>query len=62
AVNSRSYRLDLHNQMPQTHPIFHMSLLEPYHANEIQGHTLPPPPAVEIEGYDEYEVEAILDS
>ncbi|KAG0289808.1 hypothetical protein BGZ97_006377, partial [Linnemannia gamsii] len=52
AVNSRSYHLDLHDQMPRTHPVFHVSLLEPYHTNEIQGHTLPPPPAVEIEGHN----------
>ena len=62
AVNSRSYRLDLRNQMPRTHPVFHVSLLEPYHANEIEGRIPPPPPPVEIEGEDEYEVESILDS
>jgi hypothetical protein len=48
--------------MPRTHPVFHVSLLEPYHANEIKGRILPPPAPVEIEGEDEYEVESILDS
>lgn len=62
AVNSRSYRLDLRDQMPRTHPVFHVSLLEPYHANDIQGRILPPPPPVEIEGHDEFEVESIFDS
>ena len=48
----------------KVHPVFHVSLLEPYHANELPGRVQPPPPAVVIvteEGEaEEYEVEAIL--
>jgi hypothetical protein len=62
AINSRAYRLDLRGQLPRTHPVFHVSLLEPYVANDIPGRVLPPPPAVEIDGHDEFEIESILDS
>ena len=38
------------------HPVFHVSLLEPYRDN---GKVQPPPPPVEVEGDLEYEVESI---
>jgi len=43
-------------------PIFHVSLLEQYHENTIPERIAPPPPSVIVGGYQEYEVEAILDS
>ena len=42
------------------HPVFHVSLLEPYTASTIPGRTQPPPPPVVVENDLEYEVEAIL--
>ena len=45
------------------HPVFHMSLLDPYRANKIEGRkqlAMPPPEIVNREL--EYEVETILDS
>ena len=48
------------------HPIFHISLLEPYHSNPLPGQqqaTEPPPMAIHEEtGEMEWEVREILDS
>src|SRR6476646_11416251 len=40
------------------HPVFHVSLLEPYRED---GRVQPPPPPIELEGALEYEVESIID-
>ena len=61
-VNSRSVRLQLPPTMGRLHPVFHVSLLEPYRANTIPGRTMPPPPTIEIDGNEEYEVEEIWNS
>jgi hypothetical protein len=42
------------------HLMFHISLLEPYHAFIIQGKIHDPPPPIEIDGEQEYEMEDIL--
>lgn len=60
-INPVSYRLQLPSTM-QIHPVFHVSLLEPYFESSIPGRILPPPPPVEIDNAVEYEVEEILDS
>jgi hypothetical protein len=44
-----AFKLELPHTM-RIHPVFHGSLLEPYHANTIPGRTQPPPPPVEVEG------------
>jgi hypothetical protein len=44
------------------HHVFHVSLLEPYHAFTIPWKIHDPPPPIEIDGEYEYEVEDILDS
>lgn len=46
----------------QIHPIFHVSLLEPYHVSSIPGRVQDPPLPIEIDGIPEFEVEEILDS
>ena len=38
------------------HPVFHMHLLDPYHANRISGCRRPPSPSEEIEGKEKYKV------
>ncbi len=44
------------------HPVFHISLLEPYKQSNIPGRTQePPPPLVIINDELEYEVEEMLD-
>jgi hypothetical protein len=57
-----AYRLELPGSMKQIHPVFHVSLLEPYHENRWVERVQPPPPPEEIEGELEYEVKEILDS
>ena len=43
------------------HPVFHVSLLEPYTPDPIPGRSQPPPlPVITAEGEEEYEIEAIL--
>ncbi len=44
------------------HPMFHVSLLEPYHAFTIPGKTHKLPPPIIVHGEKEYKVELILDS
>lgn len=61
-VGTRAYRLLLPASMGRLHPVFHVSLLEPYGVSDIPGRTQPPPPPIEIDGEMEWEVEAILDS
>jgi hypothetical protein len=44
------------------HNVFHVSLLEPYHENQIPECHREPPTPVEIEGQEEFEVQEVLDS
>jgi len=60
-VETQAYCLELPSLL-RIHPIFHVSLLEQYHENTIPGRIAPPPPLILIDGHQEYEVEAILDS
>jgi hypothetical protein len=56
-----AFKLELPHQM-KIHLVFHAFLLHSYRSNTIPGRTQPPPPHVEIEGHEEYEVKEILDS
>lgn len=58
--NSDAYLLRLPPHI-KIHPVFHTSLLLPYRENNIPGRVQPPPPPVVMKGYEEYEVEKILD-
>ena len=54
-----------HLELPGTmriHPVFHVSLLEPYNGQESERPIQEPPRLIEIDGEEEWEVEAILDS
>ena len=57
AINDVAYKLSLPATM-KIHPVFHVSLLKAYSADG----TVQPPPPIEIEGVEEYEVESILQS
>ena len=59
-VGSDAYVLDLPKSW-NVYPVFHTSLLTPYHANTIADRVQPPPPAVVIEGDKEYKIEKIVD-
>ena len=50
-------------RLPKTwkiHLVFHMSLLSPYHENEIHSQNFPVPPPDPIDGEEEYKVEKII--
>jgi len=52
-------------ELPETmhiYPIFYVLLLEPYNGHELERPTQEPPRLIEIDGEEEWEVEAILDS
>jgi hypothetical protein len=44
------------------HSVFHTNLLRPAANNPLLGQNLEPPPPVEAEGIEEWEVEDIVDS
>jgi len=44
------------------HNTFHISLLEPYQDNRFSSQKQEPPPPIQIEGENEYELDQIIDS
>ena len=60
-INGVAFQLDLPPHM-RLHPMFHVSLLEPYTSNSIPDRVVPPPPSIELDEGPEYEVKSILDS
>ena len=60
-VNPVAFKLKLPPSF-RIHPVFHVSLLEPYHGDSSPDRRQPPPPPVEIDGVPEFEVKQILDS
>jgi len=55
------YRLKLPPMACKIHPVFHISLLGPYHANTITGRRSPTPPPMDLEEQEWY-VERIVTS
>ena len=46
----------------KVHPVFHISLLTPYHANTLPKCIQPSLSLIIIDGFKEFEVQEILDS
>ena len=60
-INEVAFHLNLPPHM-SIHPVFLVSLLEPYASNSIPDRGVPPPPPIELDEGFEYEVKSILDS
>ena len=60
-VGSSAFHLDLPLSM-HIHPVFHVSLLEPHVENTFPGRVVAAPPAIQVDGFLEFEVQSILDS
>jgi hypothetical protein len=56
-----TFKLKLPKAM-KVHPVYHASKFIPYHEDTIAGCKPTEPPPIEVKGYDEFEVEEILDS
>ena len=59
-VGKQAYRLDIPKSWKRVHPVFHVSLLEPYHGRPGAGQPTAPEPVLLPDG-EEWEVEKILD-
>ncbi len=59
-INVMAFQFKLPSSKKIYH-VFHVSLLEPYHASTILRRIHDPPPPVKVGGEQEYEVEDILD-
>ena len=60
-VGNLAYELKLPKDLTM-HPVFHVSLLLPHKESELPGRHPPEPAPIEVEGEEEYEVEAVLES
>ncbi|KAH7459637.1 hypothetical protein FOMA001_g19893 [Fusarium oxysporum f. sp. matthiolae] len=60
-ISPYAYRLELPASM-KIHPVFHTNLLKPAATDPLPGQNPDPPPPVEAEGVEEWEVEDIVDS
>jgi hypothetical protein len=61
-VHPLSVTLALPDALQNVHPVFHVSMLEPFPNNLIPNRIASPPPLVTINGEVEYEIKAIVDS
>jgi len=60
-VSPYAYELELPRSL-RIHPVHHVSLLDPVAEDPLPGQVVTPPPPVEVEGDQEYQVERVEDS
>jgi len=60
-VSPYAYELELPKGL-RIHPVHHVSLLDPVATDPLPGQTSTPPPPVEVDGDQEYQVELVEDS
>ncbi|KAH7439596.1 hypothetical protein KP509_04G068000 [Ceratopteris richardii] len=60
-INPVTFKLQLPSTM-RIHPVFHVSMLEPYQISPLRGERPSPSPPIEIDDHEEFEVEHVLDS
>ncbi|KAH7287498.1 hypothetical protein KP509_32G058600 [Ceratopteris richardii] len=60
-INPVTFKLQLPSTM-RIHPVFHVSMLEPYQISPLRGERSSPSPPIEIDDHEEFEVEHVLDS
>ncbi|MBW0462939.1 hypothetical protein O181_002654 [Austropuccinia psidii MF-1] len=60
-VSTNTYQLNLPSQYKPSHPVSHISLLEPVNKSSIPNRNQEPPPPIIIEEEEEQEVSQILD-
>jgi hypothetical protein len=58
-VGELAYKLDLPASLKRVHPVFHVSLLKPYHS-EGRRQPLPPPPVLQDEEGPLFEIDTVL--
>ncbi|MBW0472747.1 hypothetical protein O181_012462 [Austropuccinia psidii MF-1] len=61
-VSTHAYHLNLPSQWKSIHPVFHISLLEPFKISTIPNKYQVPPPPIIIEEEEEWKVSHILNS
>src|SRR5882672_9973710 len=61
-VSSHTFQLGLSLALSHIHPMFHVSLLQPTSSSNIPDRVVDPPPPIELDDSDEWEVNWILDS
>src|SRR5882724_2861607 len=61
-VSSHAFQLGLSLALSHIHPVFHVSLLQSTIPSEIPNRTIDPPPLIELDDSDEWEIHSILDS
>src|SRR5882724_13634730 len=61
-VLSHAFRLGLSLALSHIHPVFHVLLLQPTSSTEIPNRAIDPPPPIELDNSNDWEVHRSLDS